>query len=81
MLDREQSEQLLAANEHDYAQLTDPQVLLATMQQLRREVAQEGDALFKQWRPYIQRRSFLLSGQNLAVYLALRQRDLRPSSW
>ncbi len=78
MLDHERNEQQFAASEHDDAQLTDPHVLLATMQQLRQEVAQEGDELYRQWRPSIQRRSFLLSGQNLAAYLALRQRDLRP---
>ncbi len=78
MLDPERSEQPFTANEHGDAQLTDPHVLLAAMQQLRQEVAQAGDALYRQWRPSIQRRSFLLSGQNLAAYLALRQRDLRP---
>jgi pyruvate kinase len=78
MPDREQSEQPVAANEHGDEQLTDPHVLLAAMQQLRQEVAQEGDELYGQWRPSIQRRSFLLSGHNLAAYLALRQRDLRP---
>lgn len=78
MLDRERSEQPFAANEHGDAQVIDPHVLLAAMQRLRQEVAQEGDELYRQWCPFIQRRSFLLSGQNLAAYLALRQRDLRP---
>ena len=78
MLDRERSEQPFADSEYGDAQLTDPRVLLAAMQQLRQEIAQEGDELYKQWRPSIQRRSFLLSGHNLAAYLALRQRDLRP---
>jgi len=64
--------------EHDATQLTDPHVLLAAMQQLRQEVAQESDEKYKQWQPTIQRPSFLLSSQNLAAYLALRQRDLRP---
>ena len=78
MLDLEQSEQSLAPDEYSDAQLTDPHVLLAVMQHLRQEVAQEGDELYTQWRSCIHRRSFLLSGHNLATYLALRQRDLRP---
>lgn len=76
MLNPELSE--LAANEYDDTQPTDPHILLATLQQLRQEVEQEGDELYRQWQPTIQRRSFLLSGQNLAIYLALRRRDLRP---
>ncbi len=78
MLDRERSEQLFAESEHGDAELTDLRGLLAAMQHLRQEVAQETDALYRQWRPSIQRRAFLLSGHNLAAYLALRQRDLRP---
>jgi pyruvate kinase len=75
---REQSEQPFAESEYDDSQLTDLRVLLAAMQQLRQEVAQEGDALYRQWQPSIQRLAFALSGHNLAAYLALRQRDLRP---
>lgn len=61
------------ANEH----MPDPQVLLDTLQRLRSEIAQEGEETFRQWRPFIQRRAFMISGQNLATYLALRRRDLR----
>jgi pyruvate kinase len=78
MLNSEQREKLFAAGEQVDAQLTDPHALLAAMQHLRQEVTQESEELYRQWRPAIQRRSFLLSGQNLAAYLALRQRDLRP---
>lgn len=58
--------------------LADPQVLLSALQHLRKEIAQEGEELFQQWRPLIQRQDFLVSAQNLATYLALRRRDLRP---
>jgi pyruvate kinase len=78
MLNRERSEQLFAHSEYSDAQLTDPRVLLAAMRQLHQEVTRESEELYRQWRPSIQRRSFLLSGHNLAAYLALRQRDLRP---
>ena len=64
----------------DYSQmdLSDPQVLLNTLQQLRQLVVQEGDEIFDQWRPCIQREAFLKSGLNLSYYLALRRHDLRP---
>ena len=78
MLDREKKEKPFSAGSQSNAQLTDPHALLAAMQQLRQEVARESDELYRQWQPSIQRRSFSLSGQNLAAYLALRQRDLRP---
>jgi len=71
-------QEAFVAGEYIDEQLTDPHVLLAATQRLRQDVAQESDELYEQWRPYIQRRSFLLSGQNLAAYLSLRQRDLRP---
>src|SRR5215468_8934660 len=78
MLNREKRETGFTSDSEDVAQLTDPHALLAAMQRLRQEVAQEGEELYGQWRPDVQRRSFLLSGQNLAAYLALRRRDLRP---
>lgn len=64
----------------DYSQinLSDPQILLNTLQQLRQFVVQEGDEIFNQWRSRIQRPAFLKSGLNLSHYLALRQHDLRP---
>ncbi len=77
-MNEEQDKKPFGAGVQVDAQLTDPHALLAAMQHLRQEVAREGDALYRQWRPSIQRRAFLLSGQNLAAYLALRQRDLRP---
>lgn len=57
--------------------LCDPENLLDTLLQLRQTVHKEGKELFEQWRPPIQRRSFLISGLNLAYYLALRRHDLR----
>lgn len=57
--------------------LDDPQVLLATLQDIRRSVYQEGQQIFSQWQPYIQRHSFIKSAENLAYYLALRHHDLR----
>ncbi len=58
--------------------LADPRILLSTLQQLRTDITLEGERLFQQWRPFIQRQDFVASAQNLAAYLALRQRDLRP---
>jgi pyruvate kinase len=64
----------------DYSQmdLSDPQVLLNTLQQLRQLVVQEGDEIFDQWQSRIQRQAFLKSSLNLSYYLALRRYDLRP---
>jgi pyruvate kinase len=57
---------------------TELHALLNELRTLRAQVCAEGDHTFDRWRPAIKRRSFLISGQNLAHYLALRQRDLRP---
>lgn len=57
--------------------LTESQMLLKTLLELRHEVYEEGQATFNNWRSYIQRRDFLISALNLAYYLALRRRDLR----
>ncbi len=57
--------------------LEDPQVLLATLQDIRQSVYQEGQEIFSQWQPYLQRNSFIKSAENLAYYLALRHHDLR----
>ncbi len=54
-----------------------PCSLLAAVQELRRSVVQEGDAIFSQWRSQIHREAFLKSSLNLAYYLALRHHDLR----
>ncbi|MDX1991034.1 MAG: pyruvate kinase [bacterium] len=58
--------------------LKDPNELLAAVLELRSAVYSEGQAMFEEWRPFIRRRSFLISALNLAYYLALRRRDLRP---
>ncbi|MBZ0285851.1 MAG: hypothetical protein K8L97_34310 [Anaerolineae bacterium] len=52
--------------------------LYSQMRQLRAEVMEEGMVAFERWRPAIKRRDFLISALNLAYYLALRRRDLRP---
>lgn len=57
MLGCERNEQLFADKQHNNAQLTDQRALLAATQHLSQEVAREGDALYRQWRPCIQRRS------------------------
>jgi pyruvate kinase len=64
----------------DYSSLdlSDSQTLLATLQQLRQLVIQEGQEIFHKWRSHIRRQAFLQSSQNLAYYLALRRHDLRP---
>lgn len=58
--------------------LSNPHVLLRTLQQLREDVYHEGEAIFATWRPHIRRREFLMSGLNLAYFLALRRYDLLP---
>ncbi len=57
---------------------TTPYVLLKELRKLRQEIFEEGNATFDRWQPSIQRRDFLISAHNLAYYLALRKRDLRP---
>jgi pyruvate kinase len=58
--------------------LSSPQGLLSTLQELRQTVATEGKVTFDQWNRHIQRPEFLASASNLAEYLALRRHDLRP---
>jgi pyruvate kinase len=58
--------------------LSSPQSLLSTLQQLRQNVESEGKAIFDEWNPHIQRTAFIDSALNLAEYLALRRHDLRP---
>lgn len=58
--------------------LNNPRLLLDTLQRLRDDVYHEGQATFSNWRHLIDRRDFLISALNLAYYLALRRRDLRP---
>ena len=57
--------------------LSTPQGLLSTLQQLRQTVESEGKAIFDEWNPHIQRTAFIDSALNLAEYLALRRHDLR----
>jgi hypothetical protein len=52
--------------------------LLNEVAHLRMSVAADGKATFKRWRPRLERRPFAMSALNLAHYLALRGRDLRP---
>jgi pyruvate kinase len=51
--------------------------LLADLRKLREEVAREGAAQLEAWRPRIARTVFLPDAENLALWLALRRRDLR----
>ena len=57
--------------------LADPVALLRRVRELRAEVDDEARKTFDGW-PTITRRAFLPSARNLARYLALRARDLRP---
>jgi pyruvate kinase len=59
-------------------ELSNPQILLATLRQLRNSVYEEGQEIFSRWRSRIQRQAFIDSSLNLAYYLALRRYDLRP---
>jgi pyruvate kinase len=52
--------------------------LIGELQALRAGVAAEGAETFRAWRPLIRRPAFASAGLNLAHYLALRRRDLRP---
>ena len=66
--------------ELDYStlDLSNPCVLLETLQKLRQIVFQDGQDIFNPWCSRIQRQVFLSSGLNLAHYMALRRHDLRP---
>ncbi|MBU7585051.1 MAG: hypothetical protein KAF91_19440 [Nostoc sp. TH1S01] len=59
-------------------ELSHPQILLATLRELRQSVYEEGQEIFSRWRSRIQRQAFIDSSLNLAYYLALRRHDLRP---
>ena len=58
--------------------LSTPDALLAALLDLRQAVYEEGQQTFAIWRNRIQRQRFLPGALNLAYYLALRRRDLRP---
>jgi pyruvate kinase len=66
-LSREETETIASTHE-----------LLTTLVALRRDVIDEGDRLFSSGRTLIPRQEYLESARNLAYYLALRRRDLRP---
>jgi pyruvate kinase len=57
--------------------LSNPHVILSTLQTLRQKVESEGAITFNKWQSGIHRAEFLPSALNLAQYLALRQYDLR----
>lgn len=67
-------------NSFDYSalDLSDPDILLNTLQHLRHRVMQDGEAIFSRWASTIHRQVFVKSSLNLAYYLALRRHDLRP---
>jgi pyruvate kinase len=67
----------IAENSDELIDLSRPQRLLSTLQELRQTVDSEGQATFDQWRSHLQRPEFLSSALNLAQYLALRRHDLR----
>ena len=52
--------------------------LFGDVLRLRRQVAEQGQAAFRKWRPRIERPWFRLGALNLGHYLAFRQHDLRP---
>lgn len=58
--------------------LSNPCVLLTVLKELRESIYQEGQITLQQWHPQIQQPEFFSSACNLAYYLALRHRDLRP---
>ena len=62
---------------HPDAVLSDPAGLLRRLRGLRASVDATARKTLQRWQPLIIRRSFLPSAENLAHYLALRQRDLR----
>ena len=74
-LEQDQQEDTL---DYSTLDLSNPCVLLETLQKLRQIVVQEGQDIFDPWRSRIQRQAFLSSGLNLAHYMALRRHDLRP---
>ena len=55
-----------------------PAVLVDELFELRQQIAREGQEQFERWRPLLKRISFRPGALNMAHYLALRKRDLRP---
>lgn len=56
---------------------TAPAALLAALLRLRADVAADGAATLAQWAPSLGRAAFRPAAENLAMYLALRRRDIR----
>src|SRR5215470_18662654 len=52
--------------------------LLSTVSVLRDDILAESEEVYHTWHSRIERSAFVPSAQNLAAYLALRRRDLRP---
>jgi pyruvate kinase len=48
-----------------------------SLERLRADVVDRGDAIFEGWQPRIERSPYLESARNLARYIALRRHDLR----
>lgn len=57
--------------------LSNPQVLLVTLKELRQNIEIKGQAIWQEWRFLDESQDFRSSSLNLAYYLALRQQDLR----
>ncbi len=55
--------------------------LLSRMRDLRRQVQEDGEALYQSWKGDITRPTFHISARNLADYMALRRHDLRELQW
>ena len=71
-------EEAMSLSTQETATIAESNDLLATLVALRRDVMAEGDTLFGRGRDLIQREEYLECSRNLACYLALRRRDLRP---
>src|SRR5215510_10387305 len=52
--------------------------VLSTVSALRDDIRAESEELYNSWHARIERSAFVPGAQNLAAYLALRRRDLRP---
>ena len=53
------------------------QSLVGVVRQLRKEIQEEGQALYASWEPQSIREDFRSSAKNLAAYAVMRRRDLR----
>ncbi len=53
------------------------QSLVEVVRQLRKEIQEEGQALYASWEPQTIREDFRSSAKNLAAYAVMRRRDLR----